>query len=73
MALGNVKWFNAKKGYGFIQPDEGETDIFVHISAVRKIGLETLEEDQRLEFEMHQLGDGRVLAEGLRLADEGSA
>ena len=70
MALGKVKWFNVKKGYGFIRPDDGESDIFVHISAIRKIGLEGLEEDQRLEFELHQLGDGRVLAEGLRLIAE---
>jgi CspA family cold shock protein len=70
MALGDVKWFDSKKGYGFINPDDGEKDIFVHISALRKIGLETLADDQRLEFELHQLGDGRVLAEGLRLIEE---
>lgn len=66
MAFGMVKWFNVSKGYGFIQPDDGSHDIFVHITAVRSSSLETIEEGQRLEFELHQKGDGRTFAQGMR-------
>ena len=52
MANGKVKWFNLKKGYGFIQPEEGDKDIFVHISAVKDSGMEDLDEGQELEFEI---------------------
>jgi len=52
MATGTVKWFNAVKGYGFITPDEGDKDIFVHASAVRDAGMETLTEGQRISFEI---------------------
>ncbi len=53
MATGKVKWFNDQKGYGFIQPEDGGKDIFVHISAVQKSGLATLAEDQQVEYELY--------------------
>ena len=52
MSTGTVKWFNAQKGYGFIQPDNGSKDIFVHISAVERAGLRTLKEGQKVSFEI---------------------
>ena len=52
MATGTVKWFNNKKGYGFITPDEGGQDIFVHISAVQKAGMRTLNEDAKISYEL---------------------
>jgi CspA family cold shock protein len=52
MANGTVKWFNNTKGYGFIQPDAGGADVFVHISAVERAGLSTLNEGQKLEYEL---------------------
>ena len=52
MASGNVKWFNPTKGYGFIQPSDGGKDVFVHISAVERAGLSTLNEGQNVEFEL---------------------
>lgn len=53
MATGKVKWFNDQKGFGFIKPDEGGNDIFVHISAVERSGLRTLAEDQAVSYELH--------------------
>lgn len=52
MATGTVKWFNPTKGYGFIAPDEGGNDVFVHISEVQKAGMQTLRENQKLSFEI---------------------
>jgi CspA family cold shock protein len=52
MATGTVKWFNAQKGFGFIQPDEGGADVFVHISAVERAGLRDLREGQKLSYEV---------------------
>ncbi|MCW5733561.1 MAG: cold-shock protein [Enhydrobacter sp.] len=52
MTTGTVKWFNATKGYGFIQPDNGGKDAFVHISAIERAGLGTLNEGQKVEFEL---------------------
>ena len=52
MANGTVKWFNAQKGFGFIQPDDGGTDIFVHISAVERAGLRDLREGQKVSYEI---------------------
>ncbi len=54
MATGTVKWFNATKGYGFIQPDNGGADVFVHISAVQRAGLATLADGQKVSFEIEQ-------------------
>ncbi len=53
MATGKVKWFNDQKGYGFIKPDEGGQDIFVHISAVERSGLRSLQEDQAIQYELY--------------------
>ena len=52
MAVGTVKWFNAQKGYGFIQPDDGGKDVFVHISAVERAGLGSLNEGQKIRFDL---------------------
>ena len=52
MATGSVKWFNDQKGYGFVQPDDGSKDVFVHISAVEGAGLRTLKEGQKVSFEI---------------------
>lgn len=54
MATGTVKWFNGQKGYGFIQPDEGGADVFVHISAVQRSGLNGLDEGQKISYEIVQ-------------------
>jgi cold shock CspA family protein len=66
MASGVVKWFNAAKGFGFITPDLGPCDVFVHISALTAAGIDTLRTGDRVEFELTQGGDGRLLALGLR-------
>jgi cold shock protein len=54
MSTGTVKWFNAQKGYGFIQPEDGQKDVFVHISAVERSGLGSLREGQKLSFDVEQ-------------------
>jgi cold shock protein len=54
MQTGTVKWFNGQKGFGFIQPDEGGADVFVHISAVERAGMATLHEGQKLNFELER-------------------
>lgn len=69
MTTGTVKWFNAMKGYGFISPDDGSKDAFVHISAVERAGLQDLREGQRVEFELQRGQNGKTSAENLKLAD----
>lgn len=69
MAKGSVKWFNPTKGYGFITPDEGGKDAFVHISAVERAGLGTLAEGQRVEFDLEPGRDGKSSAENIKLCD----
>lgn len=58
MAQGTVKWFNSEKGYGFIAPDDGQADVFVHYSAIQSSGYRSLEENQRVEFEITQGNKG---------------
>jgi cold shock protein len=67
MQKGTVKWFNATKGYGFIQPSGGDKDVFVHISAVERAGLSTLNEGQVVEFEL-VTNRGKTSAENLKVA-----
>lgn len=67
--FGVVRWFNAAKGYGFIARDDGAGDVFVHIAAVQRAGLDTLREGQRVEFEIGTSRDGRSRAENLSLGD----
>jgi len=67
MATGDVKWFNATKGYGFITPDEGGKDAFVHITAVQSAGLQGLDEGQRIQFELIEGLNGRMSAEELAI------
>ena len=66
MAMGTVKWFNQQKGYGFIQPESGGKDVFVHISAVEKAGLGSLNEGDKVSYEIVQ-NRGKESAENLRV------
>jgi len=67
LATGKVKWFNDQKGYGFIQPDDGGKDVFVHISAVERAGLRSLQENQAVSFELQtDRRTGKVSADQLR-------
>ena len=69
MADGTVKWFNPGKGYGFIQPEDGSRDVFVHISAVERAGLATLEEGRKVSFDLVSGRNGKMSAENLALAE----
>lgn len=69
MASGTVKWFNATKGYGFIQPANGGQDVFVHISAVERAGLSSLNDGQKLEYQIESDRNGRSSAGALVLID----
>ena len=67
MPAGTVKWFNTTKGYGFIAPEGGGSDVFVHISAVERSGLTGLADEQKVSFEMSEGRDGRQMATDLEL------
>ncbi len=69
MPTGTVKWFNTTKGYGFIAPDDGGKDVFVHISAVERAGMTGLADNQKVEFELREGRDGRTSATELRTVD----
>ena len=69
MANGTVKWFNATKGFGFIQPDKGSKDVFLHISALERAGLTHLDDGQKVTFDIESGRDGRESAANLALAD----
>ena len=69
MATGTVKWFNAAKGFGFIEPEDGSKDAFVHISAVERAGLDTLSEGQKVSYEIQRGQNGKSSAENLTVLD----
>ena len=69
MATGTVKWFNAAKGFGFIEPEDGSQDAFVHISAVERSGLSGLNEGQKVSFDLVPGRNGKMAADNLTIAD----
>jgi len=68
MSVGTVKWFNAQKGYGFIQPDDGGKDVFVHITAVERAGMSSLNEGQKLSYDIERGQQGKTSAVNLKSA-----
>ena len=72
MPTGTVKWFNGRKGYGFIEPDDGENDVFVHVTAVKDSGLNVLNEGDKVSFELVE-NRGRMAAEKLAKVDSDEA
>lgn len=69
MATGSVKWFNTTKGYGFIEPEDGSKDAFVHISAIQQAGLSGLREGQKVEYDLVPGQNGKIAAENLVALD----
>lgn len=67
MVIGTVKWFNSMKGFGFIQPEDGSKDVFVHVSAVERAGLSSLAEGQRVSFDVQPGQQGKVAAANLKV------
>lgn len=67
MANGTVKFFNKTKGFGFIAPEDGSKDVFVHVSAVESAGLDTLNENQKVSFDVEKASNGKVAAANLRV------
>jgi CspA family cold shock protein len=70
MTTGTVKFFNENKGYGFIQPEGGGSDAFVHITAVERAGMRTLRQDQRISYDLEQDNRGKMSAVNLKPVDE---
>jgi CspA family cold shock protein len=68
MNIGTVKWFNTQRGYGFIQPDDGSKDVFVHVSAVERSSIGNLQEGQKLSYELEKSEQGRISAVSLLAA-----
>lgn len=68
MTIGTVKWFNQQKGYGFIAPQDGSKDVFVHISAVERAGMHGLQEGQKIQFDIARTKDGKTNADNLKPA-----
>ena len=66
MSVGTVKWFNSTKGYGFIEPEDGGADVFVHITAVQASGMDGLEEGQKLSFDLEEAKNGKTNAVNLK-------
>ena len=66
MSVGTVKWFNSAKGYGFIEPEDGGADVFVHITAVQASGMDGLEEGQKLSFDLEEARNGKTNAVNLQ-------
>jgi CspA family cold shock protein len=69
MATGTVKWFNATKGFGFIQPDDGSKDVFLHVSAVERSGLQSPRDGQKVQYDLESGRDGRTSAGNLSYTD----
>jgi len=69
MPTGTVKWFNAAKGYGFIEPSQGGKDVFLHISALQRAGISSIRDGQKIEYELTTGRDGRTSAENIKLLD----
>jgi len=69
MATGTVKWFNPTKGFGFIEPEDGSSDAFVHISAVERAGLGSLNEGQKVSYELQAGQNGKSSAEDLKIVE----
>lgn len=69
MASGSVKWFNTQKGFGFIAPDDGDKDIFVHVSALERSGVSFLHEGQKVEFELGRDRKGRLAVEHITVVE----
>ena len=73
MKTGTVKWFNSAKGYGFITPDDGGDDCFVHVTAIQASGFKQLIEDQRVEFDMQEGRNGRQVACDIQVLEDSSS
>jgi CspA family cold shock protein len=69
MSVGTVKWFNPSKGYGFIEPTEGGKDVFIHISALQRAGIGSLNEGQKIEYEVVVGNNGKSSAESVKIID----